>query len=79
MSPSKSGKKSGNEKEPRKRKIAMKAPTDDQDPDSPPKKMKVKFNFPKKRTSVMFDRFLIFDIGLKISETRNYQPIMEVM
>ena len=90
MSPSKLGKNPGKGKGPRKRKNPEtvnpsddKVPetektTQDKDPAGAPKKMKVKFNFPERKQRVIFDRFLIFDIGLKISETRNYQPIKEV-
>ena len=40
------------------------------------KGMKVKFSFPR-RPRIIFDRFLIYNIGLKINE-KNYKPILEV-
>ena len=40
--------------------------------------LKIKMDFSKKRRRVLFDRLLIFDIGMKISLAKDYNPIREV-
>jgi len=50
-------------------------PSEDQKKDGG---LKIKLDFTKKRRRVVFDRLLIFDIGMKITLAKEYNPIRVV-